>query len=49
MNNSHRVYNDRTNETLFTGDVYDCSQYMIENFDEEDEDFAHIWMETVKG
>lgn len=42
-----RVYDDRTNETLFEGDNFDCTQFIINNFDEEDADFPHIWIESV--
>lgn len=44
-----RVYDERTNETLFKGDNYDCTQFMISSFDEGDEDFPYIWIEKINN
>lgn len=41
----HRVYDDRTNETLFESeDSMDCVQYIHANFEENDSDWEHIWI-----
>lgn len=40
-----RVYDDRTNETLYEGDTFDCTQFIINNYDEDSDDFAHVWIE----
>lgn len=44
----NRVYDDRTNETLFESeDSFECMAFMNHNYEEDDEDFAHIWIEKV--
>lgn len=46
----YRVYDDRTNETLFENeDSFECVGFINDNFDESDDDFAHIWIEKVGG
>lgn len=42
-----RVYDDRTNETLFVGESLECMAFMTINFNEDHEDFEHIWMEKI--
>lgn len=40
-----RVYDDRTpGVTLFEGSAVECMQFVIENYDENDSDFEHIWI-----
>ena len=41
----YRVYDDRTNETLFTGEHHEAIQFISSNFDEEHENFEHVWLE----
>lgn len=44
----YRVFDDRTNETLFKSkDSFDCVGFINSNFDENDDDFAHVWVEKV--
>lgn len=44
----HRVYDSRTNETLFTSDEsIKCLDYILDNFDEE-EDIPHIFIGTTE-
>lgn len=44
-----RVYDDRTNETLYTDEFTgQCEQYIEVNYDECSEDWYHIWIEQVK-
>jgi hypothetical protein len=41
----YRVYDDRTNETLFESyDRLDCVLFIEFNFDEGDGDWEHIWI-----
>ncbi|QPA31351.1 hypothetical protein [Thermaerobacillus caldiproteolyticus] len=45
----YRVYDERTNETLFESDSkFECYKYLYQNFDESDEDFPHVWLEEFK-
>ncbi|WP_368900752.1 hypothetical protein [Oceanobacillus oncorhynchi] len=44
---THRVYNTKTNETIFEGDAFDCMLFMSTNFEEQDEDFPYVWMEEI--
>lgn len=45
----YRVYNDKTNETLFSSeDDLDCLNYITQNYNIEHEDFWDIWMEEIK-
>lgn len=44
----HRVYDSRTNETLFSSDTsIACLDYILDNFDEE-EDVPHIFIGTTE-
>ncbi|MED4883134.1 hypothetical protein [Bacillus smithii] len=43
-----RVYDSRTGETLFEGEVFECIRFINENFHEEDNDFFHIWIEDME-
>lgn len=42
-----RVYDDRTNETLFASEnTFECVQFIQENFDiESDEEAKYIWID----
>lgn len=43
-----RVYDDRSNESLFESEkVLDCAIYMNESYDEDSEDFSHIWLDEI--
>lgn len=43
-----RVYDDRTNETLFESeDSFECAAFVHLNYDENDDDFAHVWIEIA--
>lgn len=42
-----RVYDSRTGETLFEGEIFECVRFINENFHEED-DFPYIWIEDVE-
>ena len=45
-----RVYDDRTDETLYASkNVYECINFINENFDENHEGFPHIWIESIKN
>lgn len=44
----YRVYDDRTDETLFRGrESIDCVGYINSNFNDSDDDFEHIWIEKI--
>lgn len=44
-----RVYDERTNETLFKHmDNIECIVFVANNFDEGDEDFEYIWVEKIQ-
>lgn len=48
MAKPHRVYDDRTDETLFTApDGLTCAMWIAGNVFEESEDFEHVWLEPV--
>lgn len=44
-----RVYDDRTNDTLFAGHAHEAIQFISEHFNEEHEDFPHIWVEQIEA
>lgn len=39
-----RVYDDRTGETLFRGTNAECVCFILAHFDENDDDYEHIWI-----
>lgn len=44
-----RVYDDRTDETLFESDEpAECFVFIMENYDEDDDDFPHVWIESFE-
>lgn len=44
-----RVYDDRTNKTIFQSENEDeCIDFMIENYSDDSPDFEHIWLETFE-
>ncbi|WP_299831568.1 hypothetical protein [uncultured Metabacillus sp.] len=44
----HQVYDSRTNEVLFEDDEQiKCVNYILDNVDEDSDDFDHIWIKTV--
>lgn len=46
---SYRVYDDRTNETIYTNESeLACVKFIIEHFPEDDEESQHIWVEEIK-
>lgn len=43
---THRVYDDRTNKTVFCGDFFECSAFMMGVY--ESDDAPHIWIEDIE-
>lgn len=41
-----RVFDSRTNQTIFTGTTQECVDYMTSTYTEENEDFPYIWLEN---
>lgn len=41
---THKVIDDRESEPVFFGTQQECLNFMNENYDEEHEDFSHIWL-----
>ena len=48
MSKEYRIYDDRTNETLFEGSHIECMT-ILSQIDEEDEIFSHLWIEALEG
>ncbi len=48
MSKEYRIYDDRTNETLFIGEHYKCVE-KLSVVDEENEMFAHLWIEALES
>lgn len=48
MGKEYRIYDDRTNETLFEGGHIECMS-ILSQIDEENEMFPHIWLEKLEG
>ncbi|MBU8637683.1 hypothetical protein KM895_02975 [Bacillus pumilus] len=46
--NQYRVYDDRTDETLFKSSKEDCLFFIKWNYEEDDDDFEHIFIEPIK-
>jgi hypothetical protein len=45
----YRVYDERTDETLYTSnDGIDCMYWINRNVDEDSRDYDHIFMERIK-
>ena len=45
---TYRVYDDRTNETIFeTTDKFEAMEFMAVNYDENHPDFEHVWLEKI--
>lgn len=45
----YRVYDDRTNETLFESeDRGECYKFLHSHYDEDSKDFEHMWLQEVK-
>lgn len=43
-----RIYDDRTNETLFESeDKWEATMFLADNYDEEHKDFPHVWLEEI--
>ncbi len=50
MNFTHRVYDDRTGETLFAAcSPFECAKWIDEHVTENHESFEHVWIEPIKG
>lgn len=47
MSKIYRIYDDRTNETLFVGKHYECVS-RLSLVDEENEVFPHLWIEALE-
>lgn len=46
----YRVYDDRTNETLYENHENEqCAIWLTNNIDFDSEDFYHIWIERVNS
>lgn len=43
---THRIYDDRTNETVFFGDFFECSAFMMGVY--RSDDASHIWIEDIE-
>lgn len=44
----YRVYDDRNNETIFESENrMDCILFMNQSFEEESEDYDHMWFEDL--
>lgn len=48
MSEGYRIYDDRTNETLFTGNHFECMA-RLSVVDEENEVFPHLWIGKVES
>jgi len=48
MSKKYRIYDDRTNGTLFVGSHIECMS-ILSQIDEEDEMFPHVWIEALEG
>ncbi len=45
----YRVFDDRNNETLFESeDGLDCTIFITENYDEDSDDYPHVWIESFE-
>ncbi len=45
----YRVYDDRTDKTLYTAELaHQCGHYIEDNYDEGDGDWDCIWIERIK-
>lgn len=45
----YRVFDDRTNETLFTAfDRIDCALFIEMHYDENTEDYKHLWVGKIR-
>lgn len=47
MSKEYRIYDDRTNKTLFKGSQIECMS-ILSQVDEEDEMFPHVWLEALE-
>ena len=47
MDKKYRIYDDRTNETLFVGSHIEC-MLMLSQVDERGEMFPHVWIEALE-
>lgn len=49
MTMKYRVFDDRTNETLFeSDDNIKCALFIGTRFDDEDDSYEHVWIEENK-
>ncbi|MCP9020121.1 hypothetical protein KEM64_09885 [Bacillus velezensis] len=48
MSEKYRVYDERTNETVFqSGDNAECVGFILGHYDEAHEDYEHIFIDRV--
>jgi len=47
MSKEYRVYDDRTNKTIFKGSHIECIT-ILSQVNEENEMFSHIWLEKLE-
>ncbi|MFH6684937.1 hypothetical protein RI119_18960 [Bacillus amyloliquefaciens] len=48
MSEKYRVYDERTNETIFqSGDNAECVIFILRYYDEAHEDYEHIFIDRV--
>lgn len=46
---SFRVYDDRTNKTIFKSeDKWEAMMFLINHYDENHPDFNHVWLEDIR-
>jgi len=46
MGKKYRIYDDRTDKTLFVGSHFECIE-RLSLVDEENEMFPHLWLGTM--
>lgn len=45
----YRVFDDRTNETLYSNQLAtECARWIDKHIDEDSKEYEHIWIEVVK-
>ena len=47
MNKEYRIYDDRTNKTIFKGSHIECMT-ILSQVDEENDMFPHLWIEALE-
>lgn len=48
MSEKYRVYDERTNETIFqSGDNAECVRFILRHYDESHKDSEHIFIDPI--